>query len=68
MSRRATASALALFAVVLGATTLFLWHAHAMGPALQIAAAAGIVGALWLVGRVSEPGTRGRADASVAPI
>jgi len=54
MSRAAQVLAVALFIVVLNATTLFLWFAHRMTLAEQVAAAAAILVALWAVGRVCE--------------
>jgi sterol desaturase/sphingolipid hydroxylase (fatty acid hydroxylase superfamily) len=54
MSRAAQVLAVALFIVVLNATTLFLWFAHRMTLAEQVAAAAAILVALWAVGHVCE--------------
>jgi sterol desaturase/sphingolipid hydroxylase (fatty acid hydroxylase superfamily) len=54
MTPGAMIAALLIFVVALGATTLFLWNAHTMSLQAQVGAAAAIVGALWLVGRVSE--------------
>jgi len=54
--------ALALFAVVLVATMLFLWNAHAMVPAAQVALAVGVALVLCLVGWLGE----GWADAARA--
>jgi sterol desaturase/sphingolipid hydroxylase (fatty acid hydroxylase superfamily) len=47
--------AVLLFLVVLNATTGFLWFAHVLSLAQGGAAAAGIVGLLWLVGAISTP-------------
>jgi len=54
MTRGAQLAAAALFLALLGATTAFLWNAHQMSLPAQIGAAGGVVGTLWLVGRVSE--------------
>jgi alkylglycerol monooxygenase len=54
VSRRASALAAALFVALLGATSLFLWHAHRLATPWQIAGAAAIVAGLWLVGRLGE--------------
>jgi hypothetical protein len=48
-----------LFALLLGATTAFLWTAHTLSLAQQIGAAAAIVGGLWMVGVASEGGHLG---------
>ena len=52
MSRGAQWLAIALFVVVLNATTLFLWFSHRMTLIEQLLAAAAILAALWAVGRV----------------
>ena len=52
MSRRAQWLAIALFVVVLNATTLFLWFSHRMSLMEQGLAAAAILALLWVVGRV----------------
>ena len=54
VSRRASALAAALFVALLGATSLFLWHAHRLATPWQLAGAAAIVAGLWLVGRLGE--------------
>jgi sterol desaturase/sphingolipid hydroxylase (fatty acid hydroxylase superfamily) len=54
MPRARALLALALFAAVLAATTLFLWHAHALDAGERVAAALAIVAARWAVGRLSE--------------
>ena len=59
-SRRAQALACGLFAALLGATTLFLWYAHAMTWPERVVAAIGIGVGLWAVGRLGE-GTQLRA-------
>ena len=51
------AVALALFALLLGATTAFLWTAHTLPLAQQSAAAAAIVAGLWAVGMLTETRT-----------
>jgi sterol desaturase/sphingolipid hydroxylase (fatty acid hydroxylase superfamily) len=58
--------ALVLFAVVLAATTLFLWHAHTLTGAEQVASALAIVAALWAVGRLGEGDSRGASPAPAA--
>lgn len=55
LSRAAAAAALLLFVGVLGATSAFLWFAHTLTLAQQLAAAAGIVAALWAIGVVCTP-------------
>ena len=52
VSRRASAFAAGLFFALLGATSLFLWHAHRLPLPWQLAGAAAIVAGLWLVGRL----------------
>jgi len=52
MSRGAQWLAIALFIVVLTATTLFLWFSHRMTLVEQGLAAAAILALLWAVGRV----------------
>jgi hypothetical protein len=54
VSRRASTLAAALFVTLLGATSLFLWHAHRLATPWQIGGAAAIVAGLWLVGRLGE--------------
>jgi sterol desaturase/sphingolipid hydroxylase (fatty acid hydroxylase superfamily) len=61
-SRRASLLALALFVLLLGATVLFLWHAHRLALGAQLGGAAAIAAGLWLVGRLGE-GRASRADA-----
>jgi sterol desaturase/sphingolipid hydroxylase (fatty acid hydroxylase superfamily) len=53
-SRTALALALALFALLLAATTAFLWTAHSLGLAQQLFAASVIAAGLWAVGWLSE--------------
>ena len=52
--RAALAAAGCVFLLLLGATTAFLWSAHTLALPEQLAAAAAIVAALWLVGRLCE--------------
>ncbi len=54
LPKRARAAALALFAVLLVATSWLLWNAHRLAWPTQAGAAAAILLGLWLVGRVSE--------------
>ena len=63
MTRRAQLAAVAVFGLLLAATTLFLWNAHVLSWPQRGAAAAGIVALLWAVGWLSEP----RPRATVAP-
>jgi sterol desaturase/sphingolipid hydroxylase (fatty acid hydroxylase superfamily) len=53
-SRAQQALAALLFALLLGATTAFLWTSHVLSLAQQIGAAAAIAGGLCLVGMASE--------------
>jgi sterol desaturase/sphingolipid hydroxylase (fatty acid hydroxylase superfamily) len=55
LGARAAAVAVGLFVAVLGATSGFLWHAHLLAPVQQLAAAAALVAALWLIGVVTQP-------------
>jgi hypothetical protein len=65
---RRQALAAALFAGVLGATSVFLWFAHTLETAQQLAGAAALVAVLWLIGRLLEGGAlaqaAGAADAA----
>ena len=63
VGRVALAGAVIVFALLLGATTFFLWNAHTLSLASQLGAAAAIVGALWVVGLLCE----GRRRAIAAP-
>ena len=63
MSRGAQALAAAAFAVLLGATALFLWNAHRLSLAEQVASVVVVVLGLCFVGWLSE--RSGRAEASV---
>jgi len=54
MTRGAQLAAVAIFGLLLGATTLFLWNAHRLTLPEQLASAAGVIGLLWLVGWLSE--------------
>jgi sterol desaturase/sphingolipid hydroxylase (fatty acid hydroxylase superfamily) len=54
---------LLLFVALLAATTLFLWHAHALGWPERAAGALAIGVGLWVVGRLSE----GAPAAAAAP-
>ncbi len=49
-------AAAALFALVLAATSVFLWHAHHLGTAQQAVGAAAIIAVLWLIGRLTRGG------------
>ena len=66
LGRAAAALALALFLVVLGATSLFLWFAHTLSLAQQAGGAAAIVALLWLIGVLTQaaPARRLAAQAS----
>jgi sterol desaturase/sphingolipid hydroxylase (fatty acid hydroxylase superfamily) len=54
MTRAAALGAATLFAAVLGATTLFLWNAHRLTLAQQVAGATAVIALLWGVGWLSE--------------
>jgi len=70
-SRARSWLAFGLFVAVLAATTLFLWHSHALAWSERGAAAVAIGVALWAIGRLSE-GRRAAApdspEPSIAPI
>ena len=55
-----------LFLLVLGATSALLWNAHRLAAGTQGAAAAGIVAALWLIGRLTQPQAAAPATARAA--
>jgi hypothetical protein len=57
-SRGALALAAALFAAVVGGLSVLLWHAHRLDGASLALGVAAIVGALWLIGALTQP--RGR--------
>ena len=65
LARTAAWRAVGLFVLLLGATTAFLWSAHRLTLAQQIASAAGIVAGLWLVGLVCTPRGSGSATTVV---
>ena len=52
LSRGAAWASVALFVVLLNATTVFLWNAHKLSLPQQLAAVAAIVAGLWVVGAV----------------
>ena len=54
VSRPRQVAALALFAALLAATLVFLWHYEALGWPARIAAGAALIAALWGVGRLCE--------------
>ena len=54
VAARAGCSRCCLFVALLAATTLFLWHAHALGWRERAACALAIGVGLWVVGRLSE--------------
>jgi sterol desaturase/sphingolipid hydroxylase (fatty acid hydroxylase superfamily) len=60
MSRGAQWLAMALFVALLGATSAFLWTAHTLSLPQQLGSAAAIIGALWLIGVLSEGVSSGR--------
>jgi sterol desaturase/sphingolipid hydroxylase (fatty acid hydroxylase superfamily) len=51
----ARVAAAALFVLLLGATSWFLWTAHTLAAGPKVAAAAAVVAGLWLVGRLTTP-------------
>lgn len=55
MTRAARVAAVAIFGLLLAATTLFLWNAHRLTGLQQLAAVAGLLALLWAVGWLSEP-------------
>ena len=64
-SSRRKALALCLFAVLLAATTFFLWHAHALGGRERVAFALAVMLGLYGVGRLSEG--ESTSDATIDP-
>jgi sterol desaturase/sphingolipid hydroxylase (fatty acid hydroxylase superfamily) len=60
------AAAASLFLAVLGGTSAFLWHAHLMTTAEQIATVAALVTLLWLIGVLTQPRGAGSGHAAVA--
>ncbi len=62
MSRTAQWRAALLFGAVLAGTSAFLWFAHQLSTAQQLAGAAAIVLALWCVGRLTQPSPSARAS------
>ena len=65
-SRAGSWLAFGLFVALLAATTLFLWHSHALAWSERAAAALAIGAALWAVGRLSE-GKRAPSPGSSGP-
>jgi sterol desaturase/sphingolipid hydroxylase (fatty acid hydroxylase superfamily) len=61
--RSALIAAAVLFGAVLAATSVFLWFAHRLSGAQQLAGAAGIVAMLWLIGALTQP-RAARTDAA----
>jgi sterol desaturase/sphingolipid hydroxylase (fatty acid hydroxylase superfamily) len=55
VSCRAAWAAALLFAALLGATTVLLWHAHRLDSTALALGAAAVIGGLWLVGRLCSP-------------
>ena len=62
--RARLAAAASLFVLLLGATTVFLWNAHALALPAQLAAALAIVAGLWGVGVLSTPPGRPQQTAA----
>ncbi len=58
LGRRAAWAAAALFMLVLGGTSVFLWFAHTFTGWQQAAGAAGIVALLGLIGWLTQPRSR----------
>ena len=54
MSRGAQLAAVAVFVLLLGATTALLWNAHRLTLAQQLGGAAGVIALLWVIGWLSE--------------
>ena len=67
MSRGAQWAAVALFAVLLAATTALLWNAHRLSGWQLWAAIAGVIAGLYGVGRLCEPARAAHSDALAAP-
>jgi sterol desaturase/sphingolipid hydroxylase (fatty acid hydroxylase superfamily) len=67
LTHRDAAVASLLFGAALGATALFLWHAHRLGLAQQLLAAGGIVLGLCGVGWFSVSGRAQRAPPEESP-
>ncbi len=68
LGRGAGALAVALFVVVLAGTSALLWNAHRMDSAPKLLAAAAIVLALWVMGRITQRSTqRGAAALRMSP-
>ena len=63
----AIAAAVVLFAGLLGATSLFLWHAHTLDALQQAAGVVAIAAGLVLVGRLSSGAPTDTAPATPAP-
>jgi len=55
LNRRSALIAAALFVLLLGATSLFLWNAHLLSPMQGVGAAAGIIAGLWAVSALCTP-------------
>jgi sterol desaturase/sphingolipid hydroxylase (fatty acid hydroxylase superfamily) len=62
----AAAAAGSLFLAVLGGTSAFLWHAHLMTTAEQIAAVTALLTLLWATGAITQPRSAGAGHAAVA--
>ncbi len=58
LGRRAAWAAVALFMLLMGATSVFLWFAHTFTGWHQAGGAAGIVALLWLTGWLTQPRSR----------
>jgi hypothetical protein len=54
LGRASAWAAGALFAAVLGATSVFLWHAHRLDGLQQLSAVTALVAALWLIGALTQ--------------
>lgn len=66
LSPAAAWAASLLFLALLGATALFLWHAHLLGWPQKLASVAGILAGLWAVGAICTP-RAAAAEASEQP-
>jgi uncharacterized membrane protein len=66
LARTAAVTAGALFLAVLGGASAFLWNAHQLTTVEQVAAAAAVVAALWLIGAITQPRSADSADAEIA--
>lgn len=53
LTKRQAWLAALMFLAVLGATSALLWNAHRLAAGTQLAGGAAVIGALWLIGRIT---------------